>query len=157
MFNFPDFPIFQIFKCLNTENNWRTIFWNIEENNKGVLWVPLTKWKIWGLISSTLTFPKTWILRYFDVLSDGMFEIRGLYLCKMWFPSFWLSQFFTIHMEHKKMEVIFMVFSINYTIPYTIPFCDDVHNLLTFNLMPHPTPHPTPLRSVAPPCDFSRH
>ncbi len=39
----------------------------------------------------------------FDILSDGMFEIRGLYWRKMWFPSFLSNQFFTnCHMEQKK-------------------------------------------------------
>ena len=38
-----------------------------------------------------------------DILSDGMFEIRGVYLCKMCFPSFWPNQFFTnCHMEQQK-------------------------------------------------------
>ena len=51
----------------------------------------------------------------FDILSDGMFEIRGLYWRKMWFPSFLSNQFFTnCHMEQIKLSGSFCHgFSIN--------------------------------------------
>ena len=51
-----------------------------------------------------------------DILSDGMFEIRGLYWRKMWFPSFLSNQFFTnCHMEQKQNSGrVFHWFSINF-------------------------------------------
>ena len=46
----------------------------------------------------------------FDILSNGMVEIRGLYWRKMWFRSFLSNQFFTnCHMEQKTNRGVFFI------------------------------------------------
>ena len=53
----------------------------------------------------------------FDILPNGMVEILGLYLCKMWFPSCLSNQFSTnCHMEQKKSGGLFHGFSINWMV-----------------------------------------
>ena len=58
----------------------------------------------------------------FDILSDGMFEIRGLYLCNV-IPVISVQPILyqLPYGAKKNWGVFFMVFSINYTIPYRTP------------------------------------